>query len=163
MSFAPSSGHAQELPETDSGQANSGPDAIVGLWSTEPDEGEWSHVEVYKCEDRYCGRIVWLSHPLFPEAGEWGGADTPKIDWRNSDESLRSRPIMGLELMHSFQADDGKWKDGRIYDPYSGKTYRCELTLAEDGQVLKVRGYVRIAFINFGRTTEWTRVTDADG
>ena len=66
---------------------------------------------------------------------------------------------MGLELMHSFRADDGKWKDGRIYDPDNGKTYRSELTLAADGQVLKVRGYVKIAFVKVGRTTEWSRVS----
>ena len=70
---------------------------------------------------------------------------------------------MGLELMHSFRIDDGKWKDGRIYDPDNGKTYRSELTLTDDGQVLKVRGYVRIAFVNIGRTTEWTRVLDTGG
>ena len=161
--FVLGSAHAQSPPAADPAQAAPDPDAIVGIWSTEPDEGEWSRVEVYRCEDRYCGRIVWLSHPVYDEAGDWGEVGSPKIDWHNSDKELRSRPIVGLELMHSFRVDDGKWRDGRIYDPDNGKTYRSELTLPEGGQLLKVRGYVRIAFVNIGRTTEWTRVLDPGG
>jgi uncharacterized protein (DUF2147 family) len=160
MLFMLSSAQAQTPPEADQAQASPDPEAIVGLWSTEPDEGEWSRVEVYPCDDGYCGHIVWLSHPLYEEAGDWGEIGDAKIDWNNEDDELRSQPVLGLELMHSFRFDDGKWKDGRIYDPDNGKTYRSELTLAEDGQVLKVRGYVRIAFVNLGRTTEWTRVID---
>lgn len=158
-----SSVHAQEPTEAGAAEAGPGPDAIVGIWSTEPNEGEWSHVEISKCQDRYCGRIVWLSHPLYDEAGDWGAAGDPKIDWRNPEEDLRSQPIVGMQLMHSFRLADGKWKDGRIYDPDNGKTYRSELTLADEGQLLKVRGYVRIGFVNIGRTTEWTRVSDPGG
>ena len=149
-----------QAQSADEAQSAPDPDGIVGLWSTEPNEGEWSHVEVFRCEDRYCGRIVWLSHPLYEDSGEWGEVGDAKIDWENSDDDLRSRAILGLELMHSFRFDDEKWKDGRIYDPDNGKTYRSELTLAEEGEVLKVRGYVRIAFVNIGRTTEWTRVSE---
>jgi len=151
-------GSAQGQREPEQTEAVLSQDAIVGLWATEPNEGEWSQVEVYRCQDRYCGRIVWLSHPLIEDAGEGGAVGDPKTDWKNGDEDLRVRPLLGLELMHSFRFDDEKWKDGRIYDPENGKTYRCELTLAEGGHLLKVRGYVRIAFVNIGRTTEWTRV-----
>ena len=150
--------HAQDEPAQDPTEQQVTADAVVGLWSTEPnDDGEWSRVEVYACEDRYCGRIVWLSHPVYDEAGEWGQVGDAKVDWNNSEEELRSQPVIGLQLMHSFRLDDEKWKDGRIYDPDNGKTYRCELTLAEDGELLKVRGFVKIAFVSVGRTTEWTR------
>ncbi len=141
-------------------------DAILGLWATEPNDREqFAHVEVYRCEDRFCGRIVWLSHPLYgeDEAGQWGGVGDPRIDWENPDPDLRSQPMEGLELLYSFRFDDDKWKDGRIYDPENGKTYRCELQLAEEGTVLKVRGYVKIVFVKIGRTTEWTRVPDPPG
>ncbi|MBM4137643.1 MAG: DUF2147 domain-containing protein [Nitrospira sp.] len=36
------------------------PDSIVGEWFT--DEGK-SIVEVYKCSEFYCGKIVWLKNP----------------------------------------------------------------------------------------------------
>jgi uncharacterized protein (DUF2147 family) len=61
--------------------------------------------------------------------------------------------------MHSFRYDDGKWKDGRIYDPKSGKEYRCELKLTQGGEVLEVRGFIKVAFVKLGRTTAWTRYT----
>jgi len=162
MLFVVASVHAQSSSDADRAPTSSDPNTVVGLWSTEPDEGEWSRVEVYRCADRYCGRIVSLSHALYDEAGDWGEVGDPKVDWKNPDEELRSQPIVGLEIMHSFRLDDGKWKDGRIYDPDNGKTYRSELTLAADGQILRVRGYVKIALIKIGRTTEWTRVSDSD-
>lgn len=138
---------------------------IVGVWETaQEDDGQWSRVEIYPCQDEeYCGKIVWLSEPSVPadDPSEWAGG--PKLDINNPDESLRERPILGLELMHSFRFDDGKWKDGRIYDPKSGKTYRAEMELAEDGETLALRGFVKIAFVKIGRTTNWTRFTDVDG
>ncbi len=43
---------------------------------------------------------------------------------------------------------------GTIYDPGSGTTYWCRLTL--DGDRLLLRGYVGVPL--FGRTTAWIRV-----
>ena len=140
---------------------DSEPDAILGFWETEPTGDERSRIEIYRCEDRYCGRIVWLSDPLVTEAGKFGEVGTTKRDYKNPDEEIRGRPIEGLELMHSFRFDDEKWKDGRIYDPENGKTYRCEIALHEDRAVLKVRGYIKVGFVKLGRTTEWTRVSAA--
>jgi uncharacterized protein (DUF2147 family) len=141
------------------------PDAVVGIWETaREDDGQWSRVEIYPCRDqKYCGKIVWLSEPHVPkdDGSEWAGG--AKLDINNPDESLRDRPIVGLELMHSFRFDDGQWKDGRIYDPKSGKTYRAEMKLAEDGETLALRGFIKIAFAKIGRTTNWTRFTDLDG
>jgi len=43
---------------------------------------------------------------------------------------MRSRPIVGIELLTGFVADGpGKWSGGHIYHPEDGKTYRCKLTL----------------------------------
>ena len=44
------------------------------------------------------------------------------------------------------------YKDGTIYDPKSGKTYSCKMTI--DGNKLKIRGYIGISL--FGRTEVWT-------
>jgi uncharacterized protein (DUF2147 family) len=141
------------------------PEAVVGIWETaREDDGQWSRIEIYPCDElKYCGSIVWLSEPNVPadDGSEWAGG--PKLDINNPDESLRDRPILGLELMHAFRFDDGKWKDGRIYDPKSGKTYRAEMKLTNDGEGLALRGFVKIAFVKVGRTTNWTRFTDGDG
>ncbi len=126
-------------------------DQILGVWNTA--EGR-SRVEVYPCADRYCGRIIWLKEPVYPADDAKGMAGQPKVDRENSDAALRSRPLMGLEILRDFRYEDNQWRGGTIYDPREGKTYSCKITLGDDGK-LKVRGYIGISL--FGKTTEWTR------
>ena len=84
--------------------------------------------------------------------------DRPDRDEKNPDPSLRDRPLTGLELFTGFSYDgDGRWSGGTIYDPNSGKTYRCIITWVDSG-TLKVRGYVGVPML--GRTETWTRVPD---
>lgn len=132
-------------------------DAVVGLWLTAPDEEDGqARVDVYKEGDRYFGKIVWLEKPVYDEDDEEGMAGQEKVDRENPDESLRDRPIVGLQIMFDFEyAGNNKWKKGTIYAPDDGKTYKCKLTLGEDG-VLKVRGF--IGFSMLGRNELWTRV-----
>jgi len=136
-------------------------DAIVGLWQTEPEDGEYAHVRIERQEDgTYSGKIVWLNQPDFPasEGPEWAGK--PKVDRLNPDPDLRNRPIIGLQIMHGFRHDgDNVWVGGTIYDPKKGKTYSCKATLRADG-TLYVRGYIGISLI--GRTTVWNRVASGE-
>lgn len=128
-------------------------DAILGIWIT---EGGKSHVEITLRNGHYEGRIVWLKEPDYPADDQQGMAGKPKVDRENPDSGLRTRPIIGLPLLSGFRyAGDNVWTDGSIYDPESGKTYRCKMTLMKNGE-LKVRGY--IGFSLFGRTTVWTRL-----
>lgn len=133
------------------------PDAIVGTWTTA--EGK-SQVEIYKQDGLYHGRIVALKEPLYPtDPGHKDylpdRAGQPKVDRHNPDESLRDRPIIGMNLMTGFKHDGGdEWSGGTIYDPESGKTYKCKLTLAAPAE-LRVRGFVGVSL--FGRTTVWTK------
>ena len=123
---------------------NTGADAILGEWLTDKDEAV---VEIYVCGDRYCGKIVWLKEPKNPDG-------TDKLDAENPEPSKSGRPIIGLVMVWDFRYDgDGRWVDGRIYDPDNGKTYSCKMNL--EGDKLNVRGY--IGFSLFGRTTVWTR------
>lgn len=78
-----------------------------------------------------------------------------KTDLKNPDESLRKRPILGMEILRDFVYNDGKWTDGKIYDPKSGKTYSCNMNIEENGD-LHMRGYVGISLL--GRTETWKRV-----
>jgi uncharacterized protein (DUF2147 family) len=132
--------------------------AILGNWATEPEDHGYAKVEITKENDRYFGKIVWLSEPLFPRDDERGMGGQPKIDRENPDESLRDRPIVGLRILEDFEyTGKSQWKRGTIYDPASGKTYKCNLKLQDDGS-LKVRGYVGVSLL--GRTTIWTRAED---
>lgn len=132
-------------------------DAILGTWSTANDD---SKVEIAKNGDTYYGRIISLKEPNYPtdpNAKHYvqGLENQPKVDRHNPDESLRSRPIVGMELMRGFKYEgDNRWAGGTIYDPESGKTYKCKMTLVAPNK-LKVRGFIGVSL--FGRTTTWTR------
>ena len=120
-------------------------DAVVGQWINSSGE---AHVEIFKRGTKYFGKIVWLK----TEKGEKG---IVKTDLKNPDASLRTRPILGMEILKDFVYDEGKWVDGKIYDPKSGKTYSCNMNIKENGN-LNMRGYIGISLI--GRTEVWKRV-----
>ena len=120
-------------------------DAILGLWANPNGQ---DHILIYKKGTKYFGKLDWIKFPN-DEQGK------PKTDKNNPDKALQSRPDLGLELLKDFTFDGEKvYEDGTIYDPKSGKTYSCKMTL--DGNSLKIRGYV--VFSLFGRSEVWTRV-----
>lgn len=124
-------------------------ETAVGVWET---GGGLSHVEIFSCGEELCGRIVWLLEP-----NEEDG--TPKLDNNNEIEDLQKRPLMGLELISGFIADDkpGRWVNGTIYNPEDGKTYQCTMKLKDDN-TLQVRGYVLLPIL--GKTQTWSRLIE---
>lgn len=128
-------------------------DAVTGIWVTPENK---SNIEIFPCGNYYCGKIVWLQEPNYTPADEGRPLGQAKLDDNNPDKSLRSRPILGLQLMHNFKyAGEQLWHEGEIYDPESGNTYSCEMRLQKKGGQLDVRGYIGFSFI--GRTSVWTR------
>jgi len=129
------------------GAATAGADAIEGVWQV---ENKQAHIRIARCGVELCGTIVWLRDSL-DEHGR------PHTDSENGDPDLRSRPVLGLDILHIGAEPDGEgvWRGGRIYDPDSGRTYRCTLKL--DGEnVLRMRGYMGIPLL--GHSTRWTRI-----
>jgi uncharacterized protein (DUF2147 family) len=129
------------------------PDSILGVWYTQDRDAK---VQIYKCADRYCGKIVWLEEPNYPPGSKEGIPGTPKIDINNPNPRLKAVPLLGLTFMRGFAyVGDSEWKDGTLYNPEKGKTYRGQISLASPDQ-LNLRGFVGISL--FGRTSTWTRV-----
>mgnify|MGYP003945294095 CR=1 FL=1 len=120
-------------------------DAILGHWVNPTGE---AHIDIFKKGEKYFGKIIWLKDPK-DEKGK------VKTDFKNPEPSLTSRPILGLEILKNFSYHDGKWKDGKIYDPKSGKTYSCTITL-KGANLISIRGYIGISLI--GRSESWKRV-----
>jgi uncharacterized protein (DUF2147 family) len=120
-------------------------DDILGKWLNSSGEGQ---IEVYKKGDKYFGKLAWLKNPN-NEKGK------PKTDHKNPNAGLQNKPLLGLEILKNFVFDKDEWTDGTIYDPKTGKTYSCNITLKNNG-TLNVRGYVGISLI--GRTDVWKRV-----
>ena len=127
-------------------------DDILGTWLNQAKDAK---IDILKCDSAYCGKIVWLKEPLYPAGSKEGTPGTPKLDTNNPDTSRHKAPLMGLQIITGFQfASDNLWKNGKIYDPDSGKTYSAKATLVSHDQ-LDLRGFVGISLI--GRTESWTR------
>lgn len=118
-------------------------DQVLGVWWS-PEQK--TKVKISKNGNIYYGRIIAVR----PESKDL-------LDIHHPDESLRSRQIMGLEILSGFKFDgDDTWEKGSIYDPENGKTYKCKMWF-DKNDVLKIRGY--IGFSLLGRTVEFTKVT----
>lgn len=125
--------------------AQTKPDDILGIWLTHGKKP--AKIQIFKSGNKYFGKIMWLQIP--EENGQ------PMLDKNNPDEKLHSRQIMGLVILNGFAFNGSdEWDDGKIYDPDSGKTYNCYLSL-KDKTTLKVRGYIGISLV--GRTEYWTK------
>lgn len=122
-------------------------DKILGVWWNEE---KTSKIEIEEKDGKYFGTIIYM----IPEKYENG---EPPKDKENPDEDLRSRSVVGLQILSGFNYDakDEEWQDGKIYDPKSGNTYDCYAWL-ENEDLLKLKGYV--AGIRWlGRSSEWYR------
>jgi len=135
-------------------------DAILGLWATDPEGGGGeAHVQVYKEDGKYFGKIIWLAEAVYPPDDPKGTPGEKKTDLNNPDPALQNKPVVGLLITKDFVYNGkGLWHKGSIYDPDNGKTYKCKIKFGDNEKVLKVRGF--IGFSLLGRTTYWTRVED---
>ena len=111
-------------------------DNIVGVyWSPKKD----AKISIYKSGERYFGKSVWVA--------------SPRKDTENPEKALRTRDLLGIELLTNFKYRNGTYIEGEVYDPENGKTYECKMAL--DGDKLKIRGF--IGFALFGRTETFQR------
>lgn len=123
---------------------------VLGVWKT---DGGDSRLELFRCEDKICGKIVWLKVPNYIDSKD-GPVGKTKVDRKNPGAALRNRPILGLQVMKGLTAKGvNRWENGTCYDPESGKSYTCKMQLDSPGK-LKLRGYIGISLIgrSFGLT-----------
>ena len=109
---------------------------IKGKWLTEAGDAQ---VEIYESNGKMNGKIIWLAK----------GPDTKDV--HNTDEKLRSRKLMGVNILSGLAKKNNKWEGGRIYNPKNGKNYKCSIWL--EGDKLKVRGYISFLY----ETQTWKR------
>lgn len=121
-------------------------DKILGLWEV---GSKKARIKIYKQDERYFGKIVWLKEPKYEDG-------TPKVDKNNPDEALRKVPLLGYVNLKGFKyIGDNKWEEGTIYDPENGSTYSCAMNLTDEN-TLDVRGFIGVQL--FGRTDTWKRL-----
>jgi uncharacterized protein (DUF2147 family) len=115
--------------------------AISAAWSLAL-PAKASNLEGFAESSHLCGYLV--------VAREYG------VDALNPDVARRSRPICGLQILELRRFSDGVWRDGSVYDPEVGKTYKAALRMREGK--LFLRGYLGTEV--FGETEVWTTAND---
>ena len=122
------------------------PTSIEGIWYNYEKDAK---IHIYQKNKVFEGKIIWLREPL-DEKGN------PRLDKNNPNPEIKKRTLQDLLILSDVKKTKKKnyWEGGAIYDPKSGKTYSCELTLENDS-TLKLRGFIGISIA--GRDTFWSR------
>lgn len=91
-------------------------------------------VKVGSCGTNLCGFVTALSEPLDKQG-------KPKVDHENPNPALRSRPVVGLQILSGMKPDgENRWR-GTIYNADDGRTYSSYMRLKENG-LMQVKGCV---------------------
>lgn len=117
---------------------------VIGVWVTPEAK---SNVQISQSGGKFIGKIISLKEPT--EKGK------PKLDSKNPQQALRSRPLQGLQILSGLSFKDNMWVGGTIYNPTDGKTYSCQMKL-KDKNTLELRGYV-MGMPALGKSQIWKR------
>ncbi|PJE80482.1 hypothetical protein CI610_00508 [invertebrate metagenome] len=121
----------------------------VGLWKTIDDNtGEAkSLVYIQQQDDKLIGTVKKILTT--------GKQDSLCIECKGD---LKDQKIEGMTIIWDMQPkeDPEKYDNGKILDPETGKIYSANMTVQNNGENLKVRGY--IGFSLLGRSQIWERV-----
>jgi len=120
----------------------------VGKWKTIDDATgkPKSIVAIWEEDGKLYGKVDQLLDPK---------PDDPDPVCKKCDGDLKDKRILGMRIMWDLRKDGERWAGGKILDPDNGKSYRCNLTLADGGKKLLVRGFIGMALL--GRTQTWLR------
>ncbi len=120
----------------------------AGVWKSIDDKTkkERSIIRISEVNGKFTGVV----EKLFDQPG-----DDPAHLCKECKGERKDKPIIGMTILWGLKKDGNIWAGGEILDPHNGKTYRCKMTLSEDGKSLNVRGFIGISLI--GRSQIWLR------
>lgn len=102
--------------------------------------------------------LIWEDHGvLFGRIEKLVDVDPHNSDPRceHCEGELKNKPLIGMRILWNLTRNGNQWSGGQILDPDSGKTYKCSVELLDEGNKLKVRGFIGVSI--FGRTQYWLR------
>ncbi len=98
----------------------------------------------YKSGEKYVGKLVWMKHP-------------ERLDTMNPDATERNKKLLGSILAYGLIFDGkNQWKEGFVYDATKGKTFSCQITRDEKGNI-EMRGYIGVPIL--GKSEFFTKVS----
>ena len=129
---------------------------IEGVWRT----ALASEVTIATCPEGFCGYLTKIIVPegllSGPEA-EAAAAMGPEqfFDDRNKDPALRSRPMLGLQILTLRQGDRPSIYDGEVYNPEDGNSYSGYMEMIGP-DLVRLNGCVLFNVVCRGE--DWVRV-----
>ena len=116
---------------------------ILGSWLMPDNEGI---IEIYKAGDFYNGKIIWML-----DKEKDGSLLKDKV---NPVDSLKNRPVVGLEVMRNYKyGEDGVWNGGTFYAAKKGKTLEPDFILVDENTL-----DIEVSFFLFSKTIRLTRI-----
>ena len=76
---------------------------------------------------------------------------------KNSDKKLRNRRYDEIIMVWNLTFEKGEWVDGKLYDPYSGKTFSVKFKPVDGSRNLTARYYKGVTAIGINATWEKVR------
>jgi uncharacterized protein (DUF2147 family) len=127
-------------------------DDVVGYWISAQKN---VIVQIYPDSIGFRGKLVW-----FDDTDDPSKPMHTRLDVNNPVPALRSRLVLGMDVLKGLVFDPRCrcWKDGKIYDVMTGKTWDAGITREETDR-LRVRGYWH--FQVFGRSMIFSRFQPA--
>ncbi len=124
----------------------------TGRWKTidERTKKPQSIIQIWEKNGLLYAKIEKILQPNAP----------PNPVCRKCEGNLKNKPLLEMTIIRDLKQDGEKWSGGYILDPSNGKTYRCQITLKENGTKLEVRRFIGISL--FGRTQIWLREPTSD-
>ncbi|WP_425259170.1 DUF2147 domain-containing protein [Rubrivivax sp. RP6-9] len=123
------------------GSLAGGASDLAGHWRT---DRYGALVQITDCGDGTpCGRLTWLDPRV---------TQGTTHDVRNGDPGQRGRALLGLPILWGFASGKDGWRDGRLYNPADGMTFRAHLGLLSSS-ALRVTGCLG----PLCRSEVWTR------
>ena len=137
---------------------------VEGIWETQ----EKSQVTIIACPDDFCGSLTKIVVPpeemakLTPEQRALVVKMDPSQfpDARNEDATLRTRSLLGLQIL-TFHPEDATNYKGKLYNPQDGKTYDGYVKVI-DPNTIEVGGCVMGYCGNPIPHQQWTRAPEED-
>ncbi|MGB3624263.1 MAG: DUF2147 domain-containing protein [Henriciella sp.] len=115
---------------------------LVGTWRT---VRHGADIRISNCGDGTpCGTLISVDLGIVGDSTR---------DENNRDKVLRSRPLDGLPILWGYSNGSDGWRNGRLYNPETGQTFRSSLSLISQNE-LKVRGCLG----PLCRSQIWTRI-----
>ena len=114
----------------------------TGLWQTSTNGGQ---VRISRCGQALCGVLVTSDHIR---------ANPATTDGHNRNAAQRNRTLRNLPMLNGFTGGPTEWRNGSVYNPDDGGTYRGTITM-RDANTLRLRGCIVAPLC---KTQTWTRI-----